>query len=188
MKNLAYNCMIHIPQNQKLLAAVYKQREILFHQGEGRVCYHNVALLQQSQTLRGTEVTAALQRSSHIVRQTNLLIMVAADDLKFITGLVRLIVGSNQLLDAQLGKVQLEVAEEVAGITAQAIAKVVLPVLPNRRIIGVAENNLALEIFTIMPQLILYRGELGIKFVHLPSPGHMQVAIARHSDTSPYGT
>ena len=123
MKNLAYNCMIHIPQNQKLLAAVYKQREILFHQGEGRVCYHNVALLQQSQTLRGTEVAVALQGSPHIVRQADLLVIIAADDLKLIAGLVRLIVGGNQLLNAQLSKVQLEVAEEIAGVAARLSPK-----------------------------------------------------------------
>ena len=113
--------------------------------------------------------------------------MVAADDLKFITGLVRLIVGSNQLLDAKLGKVQLKVAEEITGVTAQTVAKVVLPVLSNCRVICVAEDDLTFEIFTVVPQLVLYRGELGIKFICLSSSGHMQVAVARHSDTSPCG-
>ena len=45
MKNLAYNCMIHIPQNQKLLAAVYGQEEVLFHQGERRVCHNEIHFL-----------------------------------------------------------------------------------------------------------------------------------------------
>ena len=96
MKNLAYNCMVHIPQNQKLFAAVYEQREILFHQGERRVCHHDVALFQQGQTFWRTEVAVALQRSFHIVWQANLLVIIAADDLKFVAGLVCLIVGGNQ--------------------------------------------------------------------------------------------
>ena len=113
--------------------------------------------------------------------------MVAADDLKFITGFVRFIVGGNQLLDAKLGKVQLEVSKEIAGITAQAVAEMVLSIFPNRRVVGVAKNDLAFEIFSIMPQLVLYRRELGIKLIRLSGPGHMQVAVARHSDTSPCG-
>ena len=111
--------------------------------------------------------------------------MVAADDFKFITGFVRLIVGGNQLLNAQLSKVQLEVAEEIAGVTAKAVTEMVLPIFPNRWVVSVAENDLALEIFSIMPQLVLYRRKLGIKLIRLSGPGHMQVAVARHSDTSP---
>ena len=89
-------------------------------------------------------------------------VTVATDNLKFIAGLVRLVVGGNQLLDAKLGKVQLKIAEEITGVTAQAVTEVVLPIFPNRRVIGVTENDLILEIFSIMPQLVLYRRELGL--------------------------
>ena len=62
-----------------------------------------------------------------------------------LTGLVRFIMGGNQLFDTKLRKVQLKVAEEITGITAQAITKMILPVLSNRRVIGVAENDFPLK-------------------------------------------
>ena len=52
---------IVIGDTKPKMSAVYEQGEILFHQGEGWICHYNIAFFQQGQTLRGTEVAAALQ-------------------------------------------------------------------------------------------------------------------------------
>ena len=68
----------------------------------------SVPFVQQDQTLQGVKIAVAIHRSSHIVRQADLFVIITADNLKFIAGLVRFIVGGNQLLDAELSKAQLK--------------------------------------------------------------------------------
>ena len=81
--------------------------------------------------------------------------VVVADDLKLIAGLVRFIVGGNQLLNAELLEVQLEVAEEVAGISAEAVPEMVLSVLSDSRVIRVAENDFVLKVFAVVAQFVV---------------------------------
>ena len=90
--------------------------------------------------------------------------------------------GGNQLLNAELLEVQLEVAEEVAGISAEAVPEMVLSVLSDGWVICVAENDFVLKLCAVVAQLVLNGGELGIKFVSLSRTRHMQIAVARHSD------
>jgi len=87
-------------------------------------------------------------------------------------------VGGYQLLDAKLGKIQLKIAEKITGVASQPISKMIPSILTNSWIISVTENDLAFEIFAVMPQFVLYCGELGVKFVCFSRSGHMQIAVA----------
>ena len=62
-----------------------------------------------------------------------------------------------------------EIAEEIVDVIDQSISEMILPISSNRLIVSVAANDIALERFSTIPQLILYRREPGVELIRLSS-------------------
>ena len=64
----------------------------------------------------------------------------------------------------------MKIPEKVAGIASKPVAEMVLSVLSDCGVVGVAENHLVAEIAAVMAQFVFDCGKLGIKFVSFPRP------------------
>jgi hypothetical protein len=151
-----------MPDDEEHLPVLYQLLNVLAKQRKGRIGADDVRLLEQFDAFRAAEIAVAFEIvDADFLRVRDAAAVLVAVVFKVDStlrsvlaeqiGITIPVTGRDELFQPELLEVVREVVEEIAYLW----------------IVAVAQDGLALEMFRVMPQLLLDVGKLGVELILL---------------------
>ena len=152
---------VEVTDDNEVLVMLTQTLDIGSCEGERRIRYHDIALIQQVETFLVSEIAVTFQRG---LNSDFYVIVISTLVLHLVGGLGAVVVRGNQLLQTKFGEVQVEIPPESR---------------PSR-VVTVAEYNLASEMLLVVPQFLRDILDSGVELIILRVLRLMKVIVLCH--------